>query len=65
MKYIQFFVIVPTKIATPPEDTNVKRGSMAELMCQAQCDQSFRDELKIVWKKNGEAIDSNNTEYSR
>lgn len=59
------FVIGPTKIMTPPQDMHVKRGSMAELMCQAQYDQSFTDELKILWQKDGKEIDSSSTEDSR
>lgn len=62
---MHFFVIDPTKIVTPPQDINIKRGSMAELICKVQYDHSFTDELKILWKKDEEEIDSSNTEDSR
>ncbi|MCI4387537.1 hypothetical protein PGIGA_G00075220 [Pangasianodon gigas] len=55
----------PTKIVTPPQDIKIKRGSMAELQCKAQYDQSFTDELKILWQKDGKEIDSNHIEDSR
>lgn len=65
MKYLYSFLIDPTTIVTPPQDRNIKRGSMAELMCKAQYDQSFIDELKFLWQKDGKEIDSKNTEDSR
>lgn len=58
-------LIDPTKIVTPPQDINIKRGSMAELMCKVQYDKSFNDELKILWQKEEEQIDLNRTENSR
>ncbi|XP_058265899.1 cell adhesion molecule L1-like a isoform X1 [Hemibagrus wyckioides] len=54
----------PTKIVTPPQDIKVKRGSMAELLCKVQYDQSFTDELQILWQKDGKEIDSNYTDDS-
>lgn len=62
-KYLYFFLLIdPTKILIPPQDIKINRGSMAELLCKAQYDQS---ELKILWQKDGKEIDSNYTEYSR
>ncbi|KAI5628779.1 neural cell adhesion molecule L1-like protein isoform X2, partial [Silurus asotus] len=58
--YANLYVKDPTKIVIPPQDMNIKRGSMAKLQCKAQYDQSFTDELKIVWQKDGKEIDSNN-----
>ncbi|XP_060793958.1 cell adhesion molecule L1-like a isoform X2 [Neoarius graeffei] len=55
----------PTKILTPPQDININRGSMAELLCKVQYDHSLTDELKILWQKDGEEIDTNYTEDSR
>ncbi|KAK3547472.1 hypothetical protein QTP86_021178 [Hemibagrus guttatus] len=55
----------PTKIVTPPQDIKVKRGSMAELLCKPQYDQSFTDELQILWNKDGKEVDSNYTDDSR
>ncbi|XP_027000960.1 cell adhesion molecule L1-like a isoform X2 [Tachysurus fulvidraco] len=55
----------PTKIVTPPQDIKIKRGTLAELLCEVQYDQSFTDELEIVWQKDGKEINSNYTEVSR
>lgn len=62
---MHFFVTDPTKILTPPQDININRGSMAELLCKVQYDHSLTDELKILWQKDGEEIDTNYTEDSR
>ncbi|XP_017343000.1 cell adhesion molecule L1-like a [Ictalurus punctatus] len=59
---VQLHIKDPTKILIPPQDIKINRGSMAELLCKAQYDQS---ELKILWQKDGKEIDSNYTEYSR
>ncbi|XP_060749849.1 cell adhesion molecule L1-like a [Tachysurus vachellii] len=55
----------PTKIVTPPQDIKIKRGTLAELLCKVQYDQSFTDELEILWQKDGKDINSNYTEVSR
>lgn len=62
---MHFFVLGQTKIVTPPQDINIKRGSMVELMCKVEYDLSFTDELKILWQKDKEEIDFSSIEDSR
>ncbi|XP_052450225.1 cell adhesion molecule L1-like a isoform X4 [Carassius gibelio] len=51
-----------TRIVKPPQDMKVKRGSMAELQCQVECDSTLRRELEILWMKDGMNILSNFSE---
>lgn len=60
-----FFNLDPTKIVVPPEDTLVKRGTKAELLCKAKHDPSFSAELEILWQKDGQDIYLNNADKSR
>uniref|UniRef100_A0AAR2JY97 Neural cell adhesion molecule L1-like protein n=1 Tax=Pygocentrus nattereri TaxID=42514 RepID=A0AAR2JY97_PYGNA len=54
----------PTRIVVPPQDMEVRRGSTAELECQADMDQSLREDLEILWRKDGIDIYSNFTDDS-
>uniref|UniRef100_A0A4W4F146 Neural cell adhesion molecule L1-like protein n=1 Tax=Electrophorus electricus TaxID=8005 RepID=A0A4W4F146_ELEEL len=56
--------INPTRITTPPQDLKIKRGSTAELVCQAEYDQSLSRELEILWQKDGREIYFNYTDDS-
>uniref|UniRef100_A0A671LIN8 Neural cell adhesion molecule L1-like protein n=1 Tax=Sinocyclocheilus anshuiensis TaxID=1608454 RepID=A0A671LIN8_9TELE len=55
-------LIDSTRIVEPPQDMKVKRGSMAELECQVECDPTLRRELEILWMKDGMNILSNFSE---
>ncbi|TRY58156.1 hypothetical protein DNTS_014193 [Danionella cerebrum] len=55
----ELFIKDTTRIVDPPEDMKVRRGSMAELECQVECDPTLRRELDIVWLKDGINILSN------
>ncbi|XP_052396090.1 neural cell adhesion molecule L1-like protein isoform X2 [Carassius gibelio] len=59
---IELFIKDSTKIIEPPQDTKVKRGSMAKLECQVECDPTLRRELEILWMKDGMNILSNFSE---
>ncbi|KAI2649906.1 Neural cell adhesion molecule L1-like protein [Labeo rohita] len=58
----ELFIKDSTRIVEPPQDMKVKRGSMAELECQVECDPTLRRELKILWMKDGMHILSNVSE---
>ncbi|XP_059396389.1 neural cell adhesion molecule L1-like protein [Carassius carassius] len=59
---IELFIKDSTRIVEPPQDTKVKRGSMAKLECQVECDPTLRRELEILWMKDGMNILSNFSE---
>ncbi|XP_056279234.1 neural cell adhesion molecule L1-like protein isoform X3 [Pseudoliparis swirei] len=46
----------PTKIAYPPQDMEIISGTTAQLMCQAEFDESLRGTFMFAWKKDGEEI---------
>uniref|UniRef100_A0A671LGY0 Neural cell adhesion molecule L1 n=1 Tax=Sinocyclocheilus anshuiensis TaxID=1608454 RepID=A0A671LGY0_9TELE len=58
----ELFIKDSTRIVEPPQDMKVKRGSMAELECQVECDPTLRRELEILWMKDGMNILSNFSE---
>ncbi|KAL1249724.1 hypothetical protein QQF64_020729 [Cirrhinus molitorella] len=58
----ELFIKESTRIVEPPQDMKVKRGSMAELECQVECDPTLRRELEILWIKDGMNILSNFSE---
>uniref|UniRef100_A0A3B4EM85 Neural cell adhesion molecule L1-like protein n=1 Tax=Pygocentrus nattereri TaxID=42514 RepID=A0A3B4EM85_PYGNA len=60
----ELYVKEPTRIVVPPQDMEVRRGSTAELECQADMDQSLREDLEILWRKDGIDIYSNFTDDS-
>ncbi|XP_051518827.1 cell adhesion molecule L1-like a isoform X1 [Myxocyprinus asiaticus] len=60
----ELFIKDSTRIVEPPQDMKVRRGSMAELECQVECDPTLRRELEILWLKDGIDILSNYTEDS-
>ncbi|TNN87711.1 Neural cell adhesion molecule L1-like protein [Liparis tanakae] len=55
----------PTKIAHPPQDVEVVSGTTAQLMCQAEFDESLRGTFMFAWKKDGEEIPLLPEEHSR
>ncbi|ROL40963.1 Neural cell adhesion molecule L1-like protein [Anabarilius grahami] len=55
-------LIDSTRIVEAPQDMKVKRGSMAELECQVECDPTLRRELEILWLKDEINIFSNFSE---
>ncbi|KTF83586.1 hypothetical protein cypCar_00026159 [Cyprinus carpio] len=58
----ELFIKDSTKIVEPPQDMKVKRGSMAELECQVECDPTLRRELETLWMKDGMNILTNVSE---
>ncbi|XP_042568782.1 neural cell adhesion molecule L1-like protein isoform X3 [Cyprinus carpio] len=58
----EVFIKDSTRIVEPPQDTKVKRGSMAELECQVECDPTLRRELETLWMKDGMNILTNVSE---
>uniref|UniRef100_A0A672Q8P0 Neural cell adhesion molecule L1-like protein n=1 Tax=Sinocyclocheilus grahami TaxID=75366 RepID=A0A672Q8P0_SINGR len=58
----ELFIKDSTRIVKPPQDMKVRRGSMAELECQVECDPTLRRELEILWMKDGMNILSNFSE---
>ncbi|XP_034393111.1 neural cell adhesion molecule L1-like protein isoform X4 [Cyclopterus lumpus] len=46
----------PTKIEYPPQDVQIISGTTAQLMCQAEFDESLRGTFKLAWRKDGEEI---------
>uniref|UniRef100_A0A8C2FSL8 Neural cell adhesion molecule L1-like protein n=1 Tax=Cyprinus carpio TaxID=7962 RepID=A0A8C2FSL8_CYPCA len=58
----ELFIKDSTRIVKPPQDMKVKRGSIAELECQVECDPTLRKELEILWMKDGMNILSNFSE---
>uniref|UniRef100_A0A4W4F3B0 Neural cell adhesion molecule L1-like protein n=1 Tax=Electrophorus electricus TaxID=8005 RepID=A0A4W4F3B0_ELEEL len=60
----ELYIKDPTRITTPPQDLKIKRGSTAELVCQAEYDQSLSRELEILWQKDGREIYFNYTDDS-
>lgn len=48
-----------TKIMTPPQDMQVVSGTAAQLMCQAQFDESLRSSFEVTWMKDDEEIPLN------
>uniref|UniRef100_A0A8C1V9T7 Neural cell adhesion molecule L1-like protein n=1 Tax=Cyprinus carpio TaxID=7962 RepID=A0A8C1V9T7_CYPCA len=58
----ELFIKDSTRIVKPPQDMKVKRGSIAELECQVECDPTLRRELEILWMKDGMNILSNFSE---
>ncbi|XP_068453797.1 cell adhesion molecule L1-like a isoform X3 [Clinocottus analis] len=46
----------PTKIEYPPQDVQIISGTTAQLMCQAEFDESLRGTFELVWRKDGEEI---------
>ncbi|KAK1801650.1 hypothetical protein P4O66_022294, partial [Electrophorus voltai] len=60
----ELYIKDPTRITTPPQDLKIKRGSTAELVCQAEYDQSLSGELEILWQKDGREIYFNYTDDS-
>ncbi|KAI4881927.1 hypothetical protein NFI96_021097 [Prochilodus magdalenae] len=60
----ELYVKEPTRIVVPPQHIKVRRGSMAELQCQVDCDPSLTGELEILWQKDGVDIFSNFTHDS-
>ncbi|XP_036447182.1 cell adhesion molecule L1-like a isoform X2 [Colossoma macropomum] len=60
----ELYVKEPTRIVVPPQDMEVRRGSTAELECQVDFDQSLREDLEILWQKDGIDIYSNFTDDS-
>ncbi|XP_016392215.1 neural cell adhesion molecule L1-like protein [Sinocyclocheilus rhinocerous] len=58
----ELFIKDSTRIVKPPQDMKVKRGSMAELECQVECDPTLGRELEILWMKDGMNILSNFSE---
>uniref|UniRef100_A0A8C2A440 Cell adhesion molecule L1-like a n=1 Tax=Cyprinus carpio TaxID=7962 RepID=A0A8C2A440_CYPCA len=58
----ELFIKDSTRIVEPPQDMKVKRGSMAELECQVECDPTLRRELETLWMKDGMNILTNVSE---
>lgn len=48
-----------TKIVTPPQDLQIVSGTAAQLMCQAQFDESLRHSFEVTWMKDAEEIPLN------
>nr|XP_029132892.1 neural cell adhesion molecule L1-like protein isoform X2 [Labrus bergylta] len=46
----------PTRIMNPPQDMQIISGTTAQLMCQAECDQSLRGTFEVIWMKDEEEI---------
>ncbi|XP_060912841.1 neural cell adhesion molecule L1-like protein isoform X9 [Labrus mixtus] len=46
----------PTRIMNPPQDMQIISGTTAQLMCQAEYDQSLRSTFEVIWMKDEEEI---------
>ncbi|KAM6982682.1 cell adhesion molecule L1-like a isoform 3-T3 [Tautogolabrus adspersus] len=46
----------PTRITNPPQDMQIISGTPAQLMCQAEYDQSLRSTFEVIWMKDGKEI---------
>lgn len=55
----------PTKIVNPPQDMQIVSGTTAQLMCQAEHDESLKSTFEVVWRKDGEEIPLSSKENSR
>ncbi|XP_030623671.1 cell adhesion molecule L1-like a [Chanos chanos] len=60
----ELYVKDPTRIVKAPQNMTVQRGSVAELVCQAEYDTSLKGESEIVWEKNSQLIFSSFTQDS-
>uniref|UniRef100_A0A3B4A3I7 Neural cell adhesion molecule L1 n=1 Tax=Periophthalmus magnuspinnatus TaxID=409849 RepID=A0A3B4A3I7_9GOBI len=49
----------PTKIVTPPQDTQVVSGTAARLKCGAEFDESLESSFEVTWMKDDERIPLN------
>uniref|UniRef100_A0A1A7WN48 Neural cell adhesion molecule L1 n=1 Tax=Iconisemion striatum TaxID=60296 RepID=A0A1A7WN48_9TELE len=45
-----------TKIVGRPQDVQIISGQSAQLMCQAECDESLLDIFEVVWRKDEEIL---------
>uniref|UniRef100_A0A4W6CAA7 Cell adhesion molecule L1-like b n=1 Tax=Lates calcarifer TaxID=8187 RepID=A0A4W6CAA7_LATCA len=54
----------PTKIVNPPQDMQIVSGTTAQLMCQAEHDESLKSTFEVVWRKDGEEIPLSSKENS-
>ncbi|XP_074536653.1 cell adhesion molecule L1-like a isoform X3 [Halichoeres trimaculatus] len=45
-----------TRIINPPQDVEIISGTTAQLICQAEYDESLQGTFQMVWEKNGEEI---------
>lgn len=54
-----------TKIVTPPQDMQIVSGTAAQLMCQAQFDESLHRSFEVTWMKDDEEIPLNFEEKYR
>uniref|UniRef100_A0A671YXJ2 Cell adhesion molecule L1-like b n=1 Tax=Sparus aurata TaxID=8175 RepID=A0A671YXJ2_SPAAU len=55
----------PTRIAVPPENLQILKGTTAELSCLAEYDKSFSNDFELLWEKDDMEISLNYTENSR
>ncbi|XP_076839734.1 cell adhesion molecule L1-like a [Brachyhypopomus gauderio] len=60
----KLYIKDPTRIVSPPQDMEIKRGSTVELPCLAEYDQSLSGQLEVLWQKDGIEIYSNLTHDS-
>lgn len=58
-------MVDPTRIAVPPENLQILKGTTAELSCLAEYDKSFSNDFELLWEKDDMEISLNYTENSR
>nr|XP_055044437.1 cell adhesion molecule L1-like a isoform X2 [Misgurnus anguillicaudatus] len=60
--FTELFIKASTRIVEAPHDTEMKRGSVAELECQVEGDPTLNRELEVLWFKDGIKMISNISE---
>ncbi|XP_051271437.1 neural cell adhesion molecule L1-like protein isoform X4 [Dicentrarchus labrax] len=59
------YVKDPTRIVVPPEHLQILIGTTAQLSCLAEYDESFKNDIELLWEKDDMEIALNYTENSR
>uniref|UniRef100_A0A8C4ID35 Neural cell adhesion molecule L1-like protein n=1 Tax=Dicentrarchus labrax TaxID=13489 RepID=A0A8C4ID35_DICLA len=58
------YVKDPTRIVVPPEHLQILIGTTAQLSCLAEYDESFKNDIELLWEKDDMEIALNYTENS-
>lgn len=65
MLVLSFLSLEPTRIVNRPEDTQIVSGTTAQLVCQAEYDESLQGSFEVLWRKDGQDIPPPFEENSR